>query len=192
AKAQIAADRELQAMLTLRAAFDEAPKNGEARKLLLKLYREHERWEDLATCMSIASEHTNDSDTVIAYAKEAAEIYHDRLGTPERAIAVLERALPLTPDDRELRGRLVEGLRVAERLDDAHELARELIASFGRRRSPQRAAAHIQLARVARDRRDVLEALEQLEQAATLDAGGTRILRMLAEMARLSDHLDRS
>src|SRR5690606_6538499 len=104
AKAQIAADRELQAMLTLRAAFDEAPKNGEARKLLLKLYREHERWEDLATCMSIASEHTSDSDTVIAYAKEAAEIFHDRLGTPERAIAVLERALPLAPDDRELRG----------------------------------------------------------------------------------------
>lgn len=192
AKAQIAADRELQAMLTLRAAFDEAPKNGEARKLLLKLYREHERWEDLATCMSIASEHTSDSDTVIAYAKEAAEIFHDRLGTPERAIAVLERALPLAPDDRELRGRLVEGLRVAERLDDAHELARELIASFGRRRSPQRAAAHMQLARVARDRGDVQEALEQLEQAATMDAGSTRILRTLAEMARDADHLDRS
>lgn len=192
AKAQVAAGRDGPAMKTLRVAFEEAPKNAEARKLLLKLYRDHERWEDLAQCMTVASEHTTDTETIIAYAKESAEIFHDRLGTPARAVAVLERALPFAAEDRELRSRLIEGLRVANRLDDAQRLADELIASFGRRRSPQRAAAHVQLARVARAQGDIPRALDELEQAASMDPGNPRVLRTLAEMAREGRQLDRS
>jgi len=191
AKAQIAAEANPDAMVTLRAAFDEAPKNAEARKLLLRLYREHERWPDLAECMSVAAAHVGDAETVVAYAKEASAIFHDRLGTPERAVEVLERALPLAPTDRELKSHLVEGLRVADRLEDAHRLAQDLIVSFGRRRSTQRAAAHMQLARVAHARGDGREALDQLEQAAAMDASSSRILRTLAELARELGQLDR-
>ena len=50
---------------------------------------------------------------IAALLREAAELYHGKLGTPERAVPVLEKATALVPEDRELRRMLAEGLRVA-------------------------------------------------------------------------------
>lgn len=192
ARAQIKAERPTHAIATLEAAFEEAPRNGEVRKILLRLYRKHEQWEPLARALSIATEHVGDTATILAYAREAAEIYHDRLDRPGEAVPVLERAHALAPEDRKLRSMLAEGLRVAGRLDEALTLLTELIEDFGRRRSAERAGAHLQLARVSHALGDTAEALDQLELASKMDSGNPTIMRTLAETAKDAGELDRA
>lgn len=192
ARAQIAAERPLDAITTLAVAFEEAPRNGEVRKLLLGLYRKSEQWEPLARALTVATEHVGDTATILAYAREAAEIYHDRLGQPGHAVPVLERAHALAPDDRKLRSMLAEGLRVAGRLPEARALLTELIDDFGRRRSPERAGVHLQLARVAHAQGDTAQALDQLELASKMDSGNPTIMRTLAEMSREAGDLERA
>ncbi len=192
ARAQLQAELETAAIGTLEAAFAEAPKNAEVRKLLLRLYRQREQWEPLARALAIAAESVGDSATVLAHAREAAEIWADRLDAPDRAVPVLERALTLLPDDRELKNRLAEGLRVAGRLDEARALLEEIVAGFGRRRSQERAAVHLQLAKVLDAQGSRTEALDQLELAAGMDAGNPAIAHMLAQTARAIGELDRA
>ncbi|MCH9688761.1 MAG: tetratricopeptide repeat protein [Deltaproteobacteria bacterium] len=192
ARAQIQAERPTDAIATLEAAFGEAPRNGEVRKLLLGLYRKHEQWAPLADALTVATEHVGDTATILAYAREAAEIFHERLEQPGQAVPVLERAHVLAPDDRRLRSMLAEGLRVAGRLDEARTLLTGLIADFGRRRSAERAGVHLQLARVAHAQGDTGEALDQLELASKMDSGNPTIMRTLAETARQANELDRA
>ncbi|MEM9460609.1 MAG: tetratricopeptide repeat protein [Myxococcota bacterium] len=192
ARAQIKAERPNDAITTLKVAFEEAPRNGEVRKLLLRLYRSHEQWAPLARALSVATEHVGDTATILAYAREAAEIYHERLDQPGEAVPVLERAHALAPEDRKLRSMLAEGLRVAGRLDEAQTLLTDLIADFGRRRSAERAGVHLQLARVAHAQGDTAQALDQLELASKMDSANPTIMRTLAEMAREAGELDRA
>ncbi|MEX1367983.1 MAG: tetratricopeptide repeat protein, partial [Nannocystaceae bacterium] len=192
ARAQIKAEHPTDAIATLAAAFEDAPRNAEVRKLLLGLYRKHEQWEPLAGALSVATEHVSDTGTILAYAREAAEIYHDRLDRPGEAVPVLERAHALASDDRKLRSMLAEGLRVAGRLDEARALLTGLITDFGRRRSAERAGVHLQLARVAHAQGDTAEALDQLETASKMDSGNPTIMRTLAETAREAGELDRA
>lgn len=191
-RAQLQADREREAIATLEAAFTEAPKNTEVRKLLLRLYRAREQWEQLAGALAVAAEALADPATVVAYAREAAEIYGDRLQTPDKAVPVLERALALGEPDRELRARLGEGLRVAGRLDEARALLDDLLAAYGRRRSAERAAVHLQLGRVLHAQGDRAAAIDQLELAAGMDAANPAIMHTLAQTAREDGQLDRA
>lgn len=192
ARARIQAEQEPAAIEALEEAFAEAPRSGEVRKLLLRLYRQHERWEPLATALSRAAGVVTDADTILAYAREAAELYNERLGRPEAAVPVLERAHALAPDDRQLRSRLAEGLRVAGRLDEARDLLSGLIADYGRRRSKERAGAHLQLAKVVHALGDTPEAVTQLELASNMDSGNPVILSTLAELAREDDQLEKA
>ena len=61
----------------------------------------------------------------------------------------------------------------------------EMIAGFGRRRSPERAALHTALARVAQARGDADAALEQLETASKMDISNTSALKALADEGEL-------
>lgn len=192
ARAQLQAELETAAIGTLEAAFAEAPKNAEVRKLLLRLYRQREQWEPLARTLAIAAEAVSDAATVLSHAREAAEIWGDRLAAPDRAVSVLERAVQLAPDDRDLKNRLAEGLRVAGRLDDARALLADIVAGFGRRRSQERAAVHLQLAKVLHAQGTRTEALDQLELASGMDASNPAIAYMLAQTARQNGDLDRA
>ncbi len=192
ARAEIAAGAEADASRTLQAAFDQAPEHAEVRKLLVKLYREREQWEPLARTLSIASQHVADPETLLAYAREAADLYHDRLGTPAEAVPILERAHAQHQDDRDLQARLAASLRAAGDLEQARTMLEALVAAFGRRRSPQRAAAHLELARVAQAQGDTATATDQLELASGMDANNPAILQTLAESARDTGQHDRA
>lgn len=192
ARAQIKADQQPAATASLSAAFAQAPRNGEVRKLLLGLYRKQQDWQPLADALGTAAEHVGDTATILAYAREAAEIYNERLDQPDRAVPVLERAHALAPEDRRLKSQLAEGLRVAGRLDEARALLTGLIADFGRRRSPERAGVHLQLARVAHAQGDNSDALDHLERASKMDSANPTIMRTLAELARETGQYDRA
>ncbi|WP_157596466.1 tetratricopeptide repeat protein [Plesiocystis pacifica] len=191
ARARIAAEQREKAVQALETAFAEAPRNGEVRKLLIRLHRERDDIASLARTLATAAGAVGDPNTVVAYAREAAELY-DTLGTPEAAVPVLERAHEFAPDDRDLRLMLADGLRGAGRLDEARELLEALIASFGRRRSAKRAVVHSRLARVASAQGKVEEAIDQLERASKMAAGDVLILRDLAQTAQSAGQHDRA
>lgn len=190
ARAQLSAKQVDAGIATLETAFEAAPRNVEVRKLLIDKHRQKGNWEPLGRTLSKSIEHISDEATILCYAREAADIYHYRLGTPENAIPVLERALPLAEDDNKLQAMLAESLRASNRLDEAKEIAIHLLNNFGRRRSTERAAIHLLLAKISYDQEDMGEALEQLDFASKMDSQNVTIWKTLAELALEVEKLD--
>lgn len=162
---------------------------GELRAHLAALYRESGRWEPLA---ALLAEPADGRPASAAELREAAEILHQRLGAPERAVPVLESAVAASPDDRGLRIALANALRAAGRLDEARAILAALLEAYGRQRPPERAHAHHQLALIARAGGDLPEALAQLDLASSIDMGHPGVFRLLGELARAAGQLDRA
>jgi tetratricopeptide (TPR) repeat protein len=192
ARARIRAGEREAAVASLRKAFDEAPRNAEVRKLLLELHRQGRDHEALAETLTRAALAVSDGRTVLTYAREAAALYRDRLDAPARAVPVLAKAVELSPDDRELRLMLAEGLRAAGELAEARALLEGLVVAHGRRRSPERAQTHLELARVLHAEGDDTRALDELDVASSMAPGDATILVTLAELASDSGQLDRA
>ncbi len=192
ARAHIEAGQLARARGCLEQALTLDPAVHEARDLLADLYRADGAHEQLAQLLSQGASLVADSARRLAYLREAAELYCDKLAAPERAIPVLTRAVELAPDDARLRGMLAEGLHIARRFDEARALLRGLIDGFGRRRSPERAALHYQLARVAESAGAIDEALNELDIATKMDLAQLGALHMLARLARDQGDLDRA
>src|SRR5204863_3736148 len=112
-------------------------------------YRKSEQWEPLARHLTRSLPLLKDDKLARDFAREASGIYLNKLGSPAKAIPALETALALDPTDKDLRTALAIGQRVAGKLTESRTALNELIADFGRRRSPERAALHVELARVS-------------------------------------------
>lgn len=192
ADAHLAADNADGAMAVLSNMIDADADASEARERLAGLLREAEQWEPLAKLLSDGAPHESDPATRLAYVREAAQLYEERLGRPDLAIPVLEMGVALAPDDRELKSKLALGLRVAGRLEPAREILEVLLKQFGRRRSSDRAAVHYQLAQVAHAGKDLEEAMTQLEKARKMDMSHPGILRMAGRMAAEAGQLERA
>lgn len=191
ASAHLAADQADQAIATLEAALAQAPETRSLRDKLADLLRQGRQWERLAALLTEAAPHVDDLDTLRAYAKEAAELF-GRLGSPDRAITVLEKATTLAPGDRDLKRMLAEGLIAADRLDEGRAILEELIEGFGRRRNPERAAAHYLLARALEAQDDLDGALAELELASKMDVRNPRIAALLGRLALQAGQLERA
>ena len=192
ARTQQMAGRDGDATNTLKVAFAEAPENRDVRKSLMPLLRQREDFRALAEALTTGVEHAGDDATVLAYAREAADIYYGRLDEPGKAVPVLRRAVELAPDDKDLRRMLGDGLRDGGELDEAKTLLTDLVASYGRRGSRERAEAHLALAKVLHAAEEHEPALEQLDTASKMDADNVAILRTLAEQARGIGQLERA
>ncbi|MEM9189130.1 MAG: tetratricopeptide repeat protein [Myxococcota bacterium] len=190
AKAHLGAEQPRRAVAVLEQALREAPDRGELRDMLAEQYRATERWESLAQLLTDAAPHL-DGEGLLQASREAAELFA-KLGSPERAIPVLERAVELAPKEKDLRARLAEGLRVEGRLDEARQQLNEVIAAYGRRRNADRARVHHQLADVIRAQGDLPGALEELEQARKIDGRNPAILYSLGDLAQDAGELDRA
>ncbi len=190
ARAHIEAGKRDSAVVALERAVASDTATLDLRTLLAGLYRESGRWEPLARLLTDTLPRVSDPTQTLALAREAAEIYSNRLKSPANAIPALERALAVSPDERELRVMMARGLRVAGSLDDARAILDSLIAEFGRRRSTERAAIHVELGAVARAQGRLPEALEELELASRMDTGNAQIQKTLAELARENGKID--
>ncbi len=193
ALAHLSADHREEAI----ACLHEATKNPERpvrelRIMLMNLYKESKDWQELADTITAVLPFIEDNDQVIAFAQEASGIYHTVLRAPEKAIPALTRALSIEPDNRELRLLMARSQRVAENLEQAREILDGLLADFGRRRSKERAAVHVEYAHVARAEADLDAAMRELELASKMDPGNAHILRSLADLAREQGDLDQA
>ncbi|MBX3274186.1 MAG: tetratricopeptide repeat protein [Sandaracinaceae bacterium] len=192
ADAHLAAGQNDAAIRVLATVVERDAGHSDARGKLAALYREKEAWAPLAALLSSGAPHEADPEVRLAYVREAADLYEARLGQPDQAIPVLSMGIELAPDDKELKSKLATGLRVAGRLDEAREILAALLESYGRRRSPERAAVHFQLAQVAHARGDLDDAMAELEQARKMDMSHPGILRMAGRMAHEAGQLEKA
>ncbi len=201
AEARLAAGRNDRATIALERALAEAPNAAEVRERLATLYREQKSYEPLAKLLADGAMNASSDpasaggggvERTLAYAKEAALLYRDEVGHVERALPVLEHAASIGTLDQETRTCLADAYRASGRLGDAKQVLEGIVADFGRRRSPERALVHYQLAQVAHAANDLKEALDQLDKASSMDMGHAGILRMQGQLARESGQLDRS
>lgn len=192
AEAHLGAGQRERALEVLEAALATEPRAIELRTTLGKLYRTSGAWEPLARSLTDGAEHAPDDASRVEDLREAAEIYLRRLARPEAAVPLLERCASIAADDRTFKTMLAEALRLAGRLDEARQLLETLVEGFGRRRPPERAQMHLELAHIARARNDVEEALGQLEVASKMDVGSAQIMQLLGDMAREGRQLDRA
>jgi tetratricopeptide (TPR) repeat protein len=192
AAAMLAAGQRERAVQRLEASFTEDPASAETRELLARLYRESQTWAPLGRLLAEDAARIADDGVRLERLREATDIYVVRLRQPELAVPLLEQAVQLAPDDRGLRRLLADGYRVSGRLDDARTVLDGLVAEFGRRRTPERAGFHFQLARVARARGETDTALEQLDLAASMDAGNASVTLELGQLASEAGQLDRA
>lgn len=183
ATAQVSASRVDDAVDTLARACAADPTEPRTRDMLADLYRTVGSWQALADLLLRASDHVFDPQVALAYLREAAEIFKDRLGALDHAIPVFERLCKLEPENREFRLYLADGLIAAERSDEAQRILEQVLQDYGRRRSPERAGVHFRLARIYRAQGKTGEAMVALDQAANMDPGHLGILRMLADLA---------
>ncbi len=195
AKAHLSANQPDRAIAAIEVNVDDKTPAIELRKLLAELYRKAELWEPLARHLtrSLPLLRSNDDEKLAReFAREAVTIYLHKLHSPALAIPALETALALDPTDKDLRTALATGQRVAGKLVEARALLGELIADFGRRRSPERAALHVELARVAQAEGKIAEAMAEMDSASKMDATNASIQKELAEMARSAGQLDKA
>tara|TARA_R110002096_G_scaffold408075_1_gene606942 strand:- start:40354 stop:48093 length:7740 start_codon:yes stop_codon:yes gene_type:complete len=193
AEAHLAADHpgEAVACLTEATASNESSLL-ELRTMLADLHRKAGQWQPLADTLTASLPHIADDNAVAEAAREAADIYHDKLKTPEAAVPALARALEIVPDDRSLRLMMARSQRVAGDVPAARGMLEALIAEFGRRRSKERAAVHVELAQVARAEADLDAAMAELELASKMDGSNAHILRALADLAREQGDFDQA
>ncbi len=191
ARAHLAAHQPDRAIAAIESVLDDREPALELRTLLAQLYRDGEQWEPLARHLTRSLGFFGD-DRGPALAREAAAIYTGKLDAPAKAIPALEKALALDPGDKELRTQLAVGLRIAGRLDEARAILGELIEGFGRRRSPERAQLHVELAKVAHAEGKNDEALAEMEAASKMDVNNARIQRELAELCRAAGQDDKA
>ncbi len=192
AKAHLSANQTDRAIAAIEVNLDDKEPALELRTLLAELYRKADQWEPLARHLTRSLPLIKDERLARDFAREAVQLYLTRLGSPAKAIPALETALALDPTDKELRTALAVGQRVAGKLVEARAALAELINDFGRRRSPERAALHVELARVAQAEGKTDEAMAELESAAKMDASNPAIQKELAELARSVGQLDKA
>ncbi len=166
------------------------PAGTALRSLLAELYRAASDWELLAPLLTAGVDYTTDRALQVEYLRDAAEVRRDRLGQLTEALPLLERAVALEPKDKKLRLALADGLRQAQRYDEARLLLSGLLEEFGRRRTPERAQIHYQLAQVARATGKLDVALEQLDLASKVDRDNVHMLKLLGEVAREKGQLE--
>jgi len=192
AKTLLMAEQFEKAVSYLENAFEEAPKNAEVRKLLIETLRTHEWWDKLVHVLNESSNHISDRITIKSYATQAFEISSKNLRNSSLALPVLEKATALDPEDMELKRMYAESLLSKGKTKEAGELFQELIDSFGRRRSPQRAEYHLKLGLVFRMEGSFEEALEQLDTALKMDPSNAKIIKTTAETALEAGNIEKA
>jgi tetratricopeptide (TPR) repeat protein len=183
-----AAGREGEARACLEGGLREHPGAEALREPLAGLYRAAAAWESLVELLTGGQGQEPRLDRL----REAADVCLRKLGSRERAIPILEAMVKLAPADRPARLTLASALRGAGEAERARTILTGLLEEYGRRRPPERAEVHFQLAQAAAAAGSAGEAKAQLETAIAMSPEHPGALRTLAGMYRDAGDLERA
>jgi tetratricopeptide (TPR) repeat protein len=124
--------------------------------------------------------------------RRAAQIHLTDRNEPNDAVPLLERAVALVPQDRELMLLLVDAYTAAKRDREAAAVLERVIASFGNKRTKELSLYHHRLGRALATLGDKDVALTQLDMAFKIDPGSIDVLRDLGVLALETNDLDRA
>ena len=163
---------------------DELPQaSTELRTRLRQAYRGSSMFEPLAALLARDAASSPDPVTRLSRLREAAALYASELGTPARAIPLLEEALDLDKADLSTRLLLSDALRAERRFESASAILQGLLEEYGTRRPKERALVHFELAKVSLSLGDRAKAMAELDAASKIDQGHPGILHALARLA---------
>lgn len=162
------------------------------RQRLATLYRESGQWLELAQVVADAAARCPDRSSRLERLLEAADLFANRCGEPERAVSLLREAIEIAPEEHSIQLTLADVLGKAGRYDEARTIVQSKIDSFGGRRPKERASIHRQMAQLELATGNRARALVELEAAARIDPQNAEILRKLAQLAQDDGQLERA
>jgi tetratricopeptide (TPR) repeat protein len=177
----------------LNRALSEDPANDRALTLLEKVYVARVEWDNVIGVLERRDEHTATDEGRASVQVRIAEVYHDRLQEPERAIEYYEKALEFTPGAVDTADRLA-------RLYIANEdwVKSEALLSMIVNRAPDdvadewRVELHCNLGLALENLLRPQEALREYETAYELRADDLGVLRAIGRLASASGDFSRA
>ncbi len=156
---------------------------AQLRDGLKALYRDSGAWDKLADLITTeAGESEDDNEKVVKYRK-AAEIHAGEREDHAAAAELLEKALELQSDDRDLMLSLCDEYTKSGRGKDAIDVLNRVVESYGGRRSKELADIHQRIATAHLADGDNDAALKELESARKMDPGAITILQDLGTLS---------
>ncbi|MFT5355745.1 MAG: tetratricopeptide (TPR) repeat protein, partial [Polyangiales bacterium] len=180
-----------RALAALRRAYELQP-TATTRELLRTHHEQHENWTEYAMLLDAETTEVEEPEAQAALLKRIAEVYVSKLDDPGSAANYLERASRLAPDDREILLPLCDLYIAAGRQSDAVPVLRQIIESFGGRRSKELAQYHHRLGKAIQGMGDAQGAMEHFDAAFRIDLTNVAILRDLGKLALETGDLARA
>ncbi len=176
-----AAARSLE--VTLEAGHLEAGHISELRDYLRNIYRDQEEWEQLATLIATEGIEAEETDETRVLLRSAADIHSDKRNDAAAAAALLDQAVDLKPDDRDLMLVLCDAYNESGRGKAAIEVLGKIVESYGGRRSKDLAEIHHRIAKAHLAEGSPAAAMKELENARKMDPGSVSILFALGTLS---------
>ncbi len=167
----------------LEKALQLDPANIDAGRLLIELYREHQRWDRLAYSLELVAGRTEDPEARRTLILERVDVMLEHLGDSDGALRVLHGLYKEVQDDVQINRRIADALFSAERYDDAANMYGWLV-EVGRRAKRNKALAHdlTRLARISLSGSQSNGAKDKLLEAYRIDTTNVETLMVLAQL----------
>ncbi|MCA9617373.1 MAG: hypothetical protein KC731_00030 [Myxococcales bacterium] len=160
----------------------------EMRDALKALYRDGGAFSKLAALVEEEAEAASDDEEKVMLYRRAAEIHASERDDHGRAAELLDKAVALRQDDRDLMLLLCDEYTKSGRGKAAIEVLQKVVDSYGGRRSKELADIHFRIASAYLADGENAAALEELESARKMDPGSITILYELGTLSlRLAD-----
>ena len=190
-----AAGRVLETVLDSGAELAESDVQ-QLRDGLREVYKECGAWEQLAALVRTEAEESDSSDEKVVLFTKAAEIHSQKREDHAAAAELLEKAVELRSEDRDLMLSLCDEYTKSGRGNDAIEVLQRVVESYGGRRSKDLADIHHRIASAYLAEGDHVAALKDLEAARKMDPGSVVVLHalgtLLLDMARAAEGDDKA
>lgn len=167
--------------------------NHEASRTALKaLYEKGQQYSQLAAMLEEEADRLEDPAKKVEAYRAVSSLYLEKLSDPGMAAAALEKASKLKPEDRDLLLPLCDLYVRAGRGGEAVPVLRQIIASFGNKRSKELAGFHQRLGQALESAGDTAGALEQFDAAFKIDLTNVAVLRDLGKLTYRTGDYERS
>lgn len=177
---------------SLERGLEVAPDHAEIRESLASVYEKTRDFEALAKLRAEDAERATSPGEKVRLYRAAAELRLNACRDAAGAAALLERAVEIAEDDRELLLLLCDAYSASGRGKDAAAVLEKIVASFAGRRTKDLANVHFRLSRAYLAEGDTSRALTELDQAFRIDPGSIPILKELGTLSLSAGDLERA